>query len=100
MLAALGAYTARVENKGERYGGKKHCTIVELIQLGFQLIPWNSLYAPSPLPTLLLFTTIPATLDPSSTARVVYSLFWPASPGTKTTAPRCPALMHSQERRG
>ncbi|KAJ7804828.1 hypothetical protein B0H14DRAFT_2611985 [Mycena olivaceomarginata] len=42
MLAALGAYTARVENKGERYGGKKHCTVTELIQLGFQLIPWNS----------------------------------------------------------
>jgi hypothetical protein len=48
MLAALGAYAARVENKEERYGGKKCRTVTELIQLGFQLIPWNGLYAPSP----------------------------------------------------
>jgi hypothetical protein len=52
MPAALGAYAARVENKGERYGSKKRRTVAELIQLGFQLIPWNGLYAASPLPTL------------------------------------------------
>jgi hypothetical protein len=35
MLAALGAYAAWVENKEERYGSKKHCTVVELIQSSF-----------------------------------------------------------------
>jgi hypothetical protein len=43
LPAALGAYAARVENKAEKYGGKKRRSVAELIQLGFQLIPWNSL---------------------------------------------------------
>jgi hypothetical protein len=43
LPAALGAYAARVENKAEKYGGKKRYSVAELIQLGFQLIPWNGL---------------------------------------------------------
>ncbi|KAJ7815581.1 hypothetical protein B0H14DRAFT_2375248 [Mycena olivaceomarginata] len=47
MPATLGAYATRVENKGERYGSKKRRTVAELI-------PWNGLYAASPLPTLFI----------------------------------------------
>jgi hypothetical protein len=43
LLTALGAYATRVENKAEKYSGKKHRSVAELIQLGFQLFPWNSL---------------------------------------------------------
>lgn len=41
LPVAHGAYGAKVEDKGEKYGSKKRRTIAELIGLGFQLIPWN-----------------------------------------------------------
>ncbi|KAF8169555.1 hypothetical protein K438DRAFT_1543653, partial [Mycena galopus ATCC 62051] len=41
LPTASGAYAAKTEQKPEKYGSKKRCTLVELISLGFQLIPWN-----------------------------------------------------------
>jgi hypothetical protein len=36
-----GAYAGKVEDKAEKYEGKKHCSLTELIAKGFQLIKWN-----------------------------------------------------------
>lgn len=44
LPAALGAYTAKVEYKAEKRGGKVHRTLADLLGIGFQLIKWDGLY--------------------------------------------------------
>ncbi|KAJ7805372.1 hypothetical protein B0H14DRAFT_2190781, partial [Mycena olivaceomarginata] len=43
-----GAYAGKVEDKKEKYGGKRPHSLTKLIAMGFQLIRWNG-YDPHPL---------------------------------------------------
>jgi hypothetical protein len=43
LPTARGAYAAKVEDKAEKYGGKKRRSLAELIALGFQLVRWNGM---------------------------------------------------------
>ncbi|KAJ7894414.1 hypothetical protein B0H14DRAFT_2559198 [Mycena olivaceomarginata] len=45
LPTARGAYAAKVEDKAEKYGGKKRHSLAELIGLGFQLVHWNGIAA-------------------------------------------------------
>jgi hypothetical protein len=44
LPAASGAYSAKVENKSERYGSKVQCSLTNLLGLGFQLVTWDGMY--------------------------------------------------------
>ncbi|KAJ7849710.1 hypothetical protein B0H14DRAFT_3452402 [Mycena olivaceomarginata] len=48
LPVALGAYAAKTEDKGEKYGRTKRHSVAGLIGLGFQLIRWNGIN-PHPL---------------------------------------------------
>jgi hypothetical protein len=43
LPTAHGAYGAKVESKGKKYGSKKPRSLVELIGLGFQLVKWDGM---------------------------------------------------------
>jgi hypothetical protein len=55
LPVARGAYGAKVEQPGEKWGSKKRRSLAELIRLGFRLVPWNGMcvYWPNPF----LFTS-------------------------------------------
>ncbi|KAJ7706644.1 hypothetical protein B0H14DRAFT_3525961 [Mycena olivaceomarginata] len=48
LPAASGAYSAKVENKSERYGSKVRRSLTNLLGLGFQLVTWDGI-TPHPL---------------------------------------------------
>ncbi|KAJ7838326.1 hypothetical protein B0H14DRAFT_2361731 [Mycena olivaceomarginata] len=45
LPTAHGAYPAKVENKSEKHGAGRWCSLAELIAVGFQLIPWDGVHA-------------------------------------------------------
>ncbi|KAF7362837.1 hypothetical protein MVEN_00633500 [Mycena venus] len=48
LPAAHGAYVAKIEQKGEKWGSKKCRSLLELLGLGFRLVQWNGI-DPCPL---------------------------------------------------
>jgi hypothetical protein len=50
LPATHGAYTSKVEDKDEKYGAKKRRSLAELIALGFQLVRWDGMQVPPPIP--------------------------------------------------
>ncbi|KAJ7818846.1 hypothetical protein B0H14DRAFT_2372927 [Mycena olivaceomarginata] len=48
LPAASGAYAAKAEDKGERYGSKVKCSLANVQGLGLQLVKWDG-FTPRPL---------------------------------------------------